>query len=53
MSLSREYGVRTYGGHVKPMLSKHLAEQEIKRLIARGETNVWMVVRTVSDWRTP
>jgi hypothetical protein len=45
-----EYGVRTYGGHIIPKISRHVAVREVERLIAAGEKNVWLVKRTVSVW---
>jgi hypothetical protein len=47
---SIEYGVRIYGGHITPTPSKHVAVNEVERLIAAGVKNVWVVKRTVTDW---
>jgi hypothetical protein len=49
----REYGVRTYGGHVEAKTSRHVAVREVERRIADGEKNVWLVVRSVTDWAQP
>lgn len=45
-----EYGVRTYGGHVTPKISKHVAVNEVEWRVAAGEKNVWLVKRQVTDW---
>lgn len=47
---SIEYGVRVYGGHVFPKVSRHAAIREIEDRVQAGEKNVWLVKRQVSDW---
>lgn len=47
---AREYGVRTYGGHVSAKPSMHVADREVQERQAAGEKNVWRVSRLVTDW---
>lgn len=49
-NISTEYGVRTGGGLCYAVISRHVAEREIEKLLAAGAKNVWMIKRTVTDW---
>ena len=48
-----EYGVRREGGHVEAKVSMHVAVREVEQRQARGERNVWLVSREVTDWSRP
>jgi hypothetical protein len=46
-----EYGVRTYGGHIQPTVSMHVADRRVLALRNEGQKNVYRVSRLVSDWQ--